>query len=149
MILFLDVDGVLHSAVNYDSDRLLCKLSLLEDVLRSRRQVDVVISSTWRETRTLSELQALFSPDISHRVVGVTPQWRDVQDAATFGTYVRQAEIEAWLRTHNRAWERWLAVDDQKHLFKPFCQNLFVTNGTTGLTEFDCEALVQRISSAS
>jgi hypothetical protein len=145
MILALDIDGVLHPAVNYDAALMLCNLPLLEDVLRRCPHVDVVISSTWRETRTLPDLQALFSPDISHRVVGVTPQWREFQDEASFGTYVRQAEIEAWLKSTGRVWEQWLAVDDQKHLFKPFCQNLFVTNGTTGLTAADCELLSKRL----
>jgi hypothetical protein len=145
VILFLDFDGVLHPEVNYNAERILCNLPLLEDVLRSRPQVDVVISSTWRETRTLTELQALFTPDIRCRVIGVTPRWRDVQDAASYGTYVRQAEIEAWLRNAGRSWEQWLAVDDQKHLFRPFCKNLFVTNPATGLTEADRELLAQRL----
>ncbi len=145
MILFLDFDGILHPAINYTAERLMRNLPLLEDVLRGRPHVDVVISSTWRETRTLSELQVLFSPDIAPRIIGTTPQWRDIQDEASFGTYVRQAEIEAWLRGAGRPWEQWLAVDDQAHLFRPFCKNLLVTNGATGLTADDCELLSQRL----
>lgn len=145
MILFLDADGVLHPAVNYDVALMLCNRPLLEDVLRRCPHVEIVISSTWRETRTLAELQALFSPDIARRIISVTPHWRDIQDETSFGTYVRQAEIEAWLRTTDRAWEPWIAVDDQRYLFKPFCKNLLVTNGATGLTASDCEVLVQRL----
>jgi hypothetical protein len=145
MILALDIDGVLHPAVNYDAALMLSNLPLLEDVLRRCPHVDVVISSTWRETRTLPDLQALFSPDIRCRVIGVTPQWRDIQDEAAFGTYVRQAEIEAWLKSTGRAWEQWLAVDDQRHLFRPFCANLFATNPATGLTGGDCEMLARRL----
>lgn len=145
MILFLDFDGVLHPAVNHDPALLLCKRPLLEDVLRHCESVEVVVSSTWRETRTLSELQSLFSDDIAQRVVGVTPQWRDVQDEVSFGSYVRQAEIEAWLRKSGQPWQQWLAVDDQAHLFRPFCKNLYTTNPGTGLTEDDYEVLVQRL----
>lgn len=145
MILFLDFDGVLHPAINYNAELSMCNLPLLEDVLRRCPHVDVVISSTWRETRTLDELQALFSADIAPRIVDVTPQWRDIQDEASYGTYVRQAEIEAWLKSTGRAWEQWLAVDDQAHLFKPFCKNLFATNPVTGLTEADCKVLTQRL----
>ena len=148
MILFLDFDGVLHPAVNYDATQLLTKLPLLEAILRQHPSVEIVVSSTWRETRTLSELRALFSPDIASRVIGVTPAWRDIQDEASYGAYVRQAEIEAWLKSTGRIWEQWLAVDDQAHLFKPFCKNLFVTNAATGLTASDCEVLVQRLSAA-
>lgn len=146
MILFLDVDGVLHPAVNYDAALLLCKLPLLEEVLRRHLDVDVVISSTWRENRTLTELRALFSSDIAHRIIGVTPQWLDIQDDESSGTYVRQAEVESWLRQHKRTWEQWLAVDDQKHLFKPFCANLFLTDAKTGLTEINCSKLIQRLA---
>jgi hypothetical protein len=145
MILFLDFDGVLHPAVNYDATQLLSKLPLLETVLRHRPDVEVVISSTWRETRTLSELQALFSDDIAPRIVGVTPQWRNIQSADTYGTYVRQAEIEAWLRRAGQAWQQWLAVDDQPHLFRPFCKNLVVPNASTGLTPTDCDVVAERL----
>lgn len=147
MILFLDFDGVLHPAVNYDASRLLCNLPRLEAVLRNCSWVDVVVSSTWRERRTLEELQSIFSPDIGHRVIGMTPQWREIQDEASFGTYVRQAEIEAWLRPQGRVWEPWVAVDDQPNLFRPFCKNLLVTSAATGLTCSDCEVLLQRLRS--
>lgn len=148
MILFLDFDGVLHPAVNHEAALLLCNRPLLEDVLRRCPSVEIVVSSTWRKTRALDELRSLFSADIAPRIVGLTPQWREIQDPATYGTYVRQAEVESWLRSSERQWEQWMAVDDQAHLFRPFCKNLFVTNATTGLTEFDCEVLVQRIIAA-
>jgi hypothetical protein len=148
MILFLDFDGVLHPAVNYDPAQLLCKLPLLEGVLRQAPSVEIVISSTWRETRTLSELQALFSDDIAQRIIGVTPHWRDIQDEASVGTYVRQAEIEVWLRSSGKPWQQWLAVDDQPHLFRPFCKNLIATNADTGLSAADCELLAQRLSAS-
>ena len=146
MILFLDADGVLHPQTNYRDELLLCRLPLLEDVLRARPHVDVVVSSTWRSTRTLAELQAIFSDDIAPRIIGMTPDWRAVQVAAASGTYVRQAEIEAWLYAASRGWEQWLAVDDQPHLFRPFCPNLIRTNPETGLTEADCILLAQRLS---
>lgn len=145
VILFLDFDGVLHPAINYDGAQLMCNLPLLETVLRRAPWVEIVVSSTWRQNRPLEELQALFSRDIRSRIIGVTPQWRDVQGDASFGAYVRQAEIEHYLRESGRPWGQWLAVDDQRHLFKPFCANLYATNPATGLTEADCEALEQRL----
>jgi len=148
MILFLDFDGVLHPAVNYDAAQLLCNMPMLEAVLRTVPDVEVVVTSTWRETRTLVELQSLFIPDIAPRIVGVTPQWRNIQSADTYGVYVRQAEIEHWLREFGKPWQQWLAVDDQPHLFKPFCKNLFATNPATGLIEDDYEVLVQRLCSS-
>jgi len=127
-------------------DLLFHKLPLLEEVLRARPAVDVVISSTWRSTRTIKELRSLFSHDIAPRIIGTTPQWRDVQDEFSAGTYVRQSEIEAWLRATDRGWERWLAVDDQVQLFRPFCQRLMLPNPDTGLTDADCSLLAERLN---
>lgn len=141
MILFLDVDGVLHPAICANDAELLCHRPLLEAVLQEVQHVEIVISSTWRESRTLAQLQALFSPGIGARIVGVTPQWQDLQDETTMGTYVRQAEIEAWLRQAGRTWEPWVALDDQPWLFRPFLPNLVRSDPATGLTEAVCTML--------
>lgn len=146
MLLFLDLDGVVHPHVNYSQETLFVRRSMLEDVLRACPNVEVVISSTWRTTRTLLELQSLFSADIGARIIDKTPLWQDLQDEATYGTYVRQAEIEAWLRSADRAWESWVALDDQAGLFRPFCKKLILTNSETGLTADDCVTLAQRLS---
>jgi hypothetical protein len=145
MILFLDFDGVLHPAVCSADAELLCCRPLLESVLRDCPDVDIVISSTWRERRTLSQLQALFSPDIGARIVGVTPLWQDIQDEASMGTYVRQAEIQSWLRQVGRAWEAWVALDDQPWLFRPFLPNLVHSDPASGLTIEACAALRQKL----
>ncbi|TAL84012.1 MAG: hypothetical protein EPN74_12755 [Rhodanobacter sp.] len=148
MILFLDFDGVLHPAVCTSDTELLCRRPLLESVLRECPQVEIVISSTWRESRTLPQLQALFSPDVGVRIIGITPLWQDVQDETSMGTYVRQAEIEAWLRHAGRTWEPWVALDDQPWLFRPFLPNLLRSDPVTGLTEEVCATLRQRLHGA-
>ena len=45
MILALDFDGVLHP-VNTTTEPKFCRLELLEDWLRGRLEVDVLISSS-------------------------------------------------------------------------------------------------------
>jgi hypothetical protein len=149
MLLFLDIDGVLHPHEGYSADLLLTKLPMLEDVLRVCPHVEVVISSTWRKTRTLQELKDLFSTDIAPRIIGKTQEWQEFQDEAAYGTYVRQAEIEQWLRDAGRPWEEWVAVDDQCNMFRPFCKNLLLTDSAVGLTTFDCDLLAQRLSQTS
>ncbi len=145
MILFLDFDGVLHPSICVSDADLLCRRPLLESVLRDAPHIDIVISSTWRETRTLNQLQAMFSPDIGVRIVGVTPQWQEIQDPTVMGTYVRQAEIEAWLWQSDRAWESWIALDDQPWLFRPFLPNLVRSDPATGLTEEICATLRRKL----
>lgn len=145
MILFLDFDGVLHPAICHRETDLLCRRHVFESVIRDCPHVDIVISSTWRESRSLKQLQSLFSPDVGARIVGVTPQWRDLQDESSMGTYVRQAEVEGWLRQASRAWEAWVALDDQPYLFRPFLPNLVQSDPAVGLTDKVCMMLRQKL----
>jgi hypothetical protein len=135
MLLFLDFDGVLHPEPSFQSETLFCHLPKLESILRDFPNVDVVISSSWRDTRTLTELQALFSPDIRMRIVGVTPDWRNHPGLFdVIGNYPRHIEIEAWRRDSGRLWEDWIAIDDRAYWFRPFLKNLVRCDPTTGLT---------------
>lgn len=143
-LLFLDFDGVCHPEPCHDLSQLFCKLPLLLPVLR-RHPVDIVISSDWRSRRSVDELRAIFPTDIAQRIVGATPPWREVQDAHSFGRYVRQAEIDDWRKRHDRAWEAWVAIDDKPHLFKPFLPNLIVCASSTGLTEDTVQQLDEKL----
>ena len=76
MILFLDFDGVLHP--EYDgqatpADVVFCHLPRFEAVMRDYPEVEIVISSMWREQFPLDALRARFSPDIAGRIIGATP----------------------------------------------------------------------------
>lgn len=137
MILFLDFDGVLHPDPCHDTSILFCHSPRLESVLRDFQDVPIVISSTWRTARTLDDLKAFFSPDIAPRIIGVTPAWRDLPDLLdTIGhTYVRQVEIEGWLRASGRPWEKWIAIDDKAYWFKPFLPNLVISDPRFGLAD--------------
>lgn len=103
MILFLDFDGVLHPEFCHQGEKPFCHRDKLEMILRDHPQVEIVISSMWRQTRSLTELQALFPPDIGARIVGVTPDWRDLSELyEVIGNYPRHVEVEGWLRQANR-----------------------------------------------
>jgi hypothetical protein len=134
--LFLDFDGVLHPEPGYSKDELFCKLPLFEATIRDFPNVDIVISSTWRQTYEFVALQAIFSEDIGERVIGVTPNWNDVAKLPlSILPYRRQAEIEGWLRQSDQAWRPWLALDDRAYLFKPFQPNLVRCHPITGLVQ--------------
>ncbi len=147
MILFLDFDGVLHPDPCHDAGMLLCHLPRLESVLRDFPDVQVVISSTWRATRTLDELRAYFSQDIAARVIDVTPSWSDLPDLLDIigHSYVRQVEIEGWLRASGRPWEQWIAIDDKAYWFKPFLSNLVSCNSWIGLDDVVVEKLKSKL----
>lgn len=149
LILFLDFDGVLHS----DWDRppvLFSQLPLLEAVLREHAHVNIVLSTSWRETDPLEELQKPFSEDLRQRVIGSTPVLNPITRARypyLLSPSERQSECEAWLIENRTAQHPWIAIDDRHWWFEPGCPRLFVTLQKTGLVEAqlpDLRALIER-----
>jgi hypothetical protein len=141
-LLFLDIDGVLHSSSG--RQHLLSRLPLLESLLRGRPSVDVVISSTWRLRRSLAELSSVFSEDLQARVVGATPAiWASLWEPPPM--YVRWSEIGAWLRANappGGTWTRWAALDDQHWLFPPFTTQLVaIADPPLGVTQAELDLL--------
>ncbi|MFZ6681997.1 HAD domain-containing protein [Undibacterium sp. Tian12W] len=135
MILFLDFDGVLHPEPCFDKPQLFSCLPRLEAVLRDFPTVLIVISSTWRENRSITELRSFFSSDIGARIIGATPARKDIPDIIEVIGYQRHAEIEGWLRLSGEPWKDWVAIDDKSYLFKPFLRNLIKTDPARGLDE--------------
>lgn len=143
-ILFLDFDGVLHRD-GAPVDELFCKIPVLEQALRRCPDVDVVISSSWREVHPLDEIQEYFSPDIGVRIIGVTPVRPALEEIPTqLWSFVREAECVAWI-TENRPAASWIALDDQAWRFRPFSPNLILVNGELGLTEELAHLLVSKL----
>ena len=149
MILFLDFDGVLHADPCSDQTELFCRLPLLEEVLRDTPQVEIVVSSSWRECRTIDQLRNLFSADIRQRVIDVTPMAGAHQELAELigPTYRRSIEVEAWLRASGRPWLPWIALDDKRHWFRPFTKNLVCCDPLVGLSDDDIGELRRRFLS--
>ncbi len=108
MILFLDIDGVLHPDPPQPDQRLR-SLPRLVEVLRDFPQVEVVISSLWREHFTLDQLRDLFPAEIRSRIIDVTPIAERVDGWLPAR---REGEILEWLESTGRIGEPWLALDD-------------------------------------
>jgi hypothetical protein len=146
-ILFLDFDGVLHPEFCHES-RHFCCLPVLEDVVRQVPDCELVITSTWRLQQPFERLHERFSSDVAARIVGVTPRIGELIDVPhPLISYEREAECNAWLRTHDRAYLPWLAVDDRPWLYRPFCKSLFLVEGRTGLTPLQGVQLLSRLRS--
>lgn len=153
MIVFLDFDGVLHPENVSSQAPLLCRLPLVEEVLREFTQAEIVISSSWRLRWQDPEVAAQamrkhFSADIALRVTGVTPNcldrdWRAAP--AGLSLYLRHWECETWLRAHRSPGARWLAIDDRAYGFRPFCKNLMVVNRDTGFSLDNAQELRERL----
>lgn len=147
LILGLDIDGVLHP-VNSLTEPKFCRIELLEAWLRAHPEVDVVITSSWRELHPLTEMQSYFAEDLQCRVLGCTPfvhrvfgQASGRPPEATATRYERQGELEAWLESANLPPDRWIALDDDASLFAPGHPRLVVCDSRTGLTAERLEQL--------
>lgn len=137
LILFLDFDGVTHPEP-YDQESAFQQLPFIEAVVRDLVEVEIVVSSSWRESHSLDELREFFALDIQHRVVGVTP---DIWDPERPQSFLRECECMAWLAANRPAGTRWLAIDDRPSWFQPNCPNLLVTDTTQGFLPNQIEML--------
>lgn len=147
MILFLDIDGVLHPKPvpgrSGETD-MFVSLHLLEGVLRQVPHVEIVISSSWREHHPLHELREFFAEDVRDRIIDVTPLV-PLGVSADLADHGRHAECLAWLYRRRPAGTPWVAVDDSASDFAPGCANLLLIDGATGLTEQSAAELLERL----
>ncbi|MCV2361637.1 hypothetical protein LNV08_21950 [Paucibacter sp. TC2R-5] len=141
MLLFLDFDGVLHKYGCKPAD-LFTRLPLLEAWLQLHPGVDVVVSSTWRLTRSLDELRSHFSAGIRSRIVGVTPKLAGDSPER----FSREAEVAMWLRQSALPWRPWAALEDQAWLYRPFNKRVVLCDPDTGLTKFDLDRLASLVA---
>ena len=150
MVLFLDFDGVLHPETTRD-EPLFCRLPLLEQWLRARPKVDVVISSSWRYSHKLDGLVVHFAKDIRPRILGLTPirpaklVGEAYLQASAAGRIARSLECSVWMAGSSEPHRRWVALDDMPALFEPGCPELVLCSPDTGLTQVELDELDHRL----
>jgi hypothetical protein len=140
VLIFLDFDGVLRRKrsplYRLDSD---C-LSVFEKAVRRCPDAQIVITSSWREAFSLSQIRGLFSADIAVRIIGVTPieptDWR-CED------HHRYREVMAFLKRNGHTSTEWIALDDDPSHY-PTLRNLIIVDAERG---FDSE-VAGRLASA-
>jgi len=146
VVLFLDIDGVLHPVGGVPFKQRLGRLPLLEALLRepALRPVGVVVSSTWRLVYTLAQLRSQFAPDLRERLIACTPQLEEHRTS-----HARHEEIAAWLARHPGV-AAWVAVDDDMRGFPDaVADHVVYTNAETGLVPHDIDLLRARLTAAS
>ena len=129
MILFLDFDGVLHGVGRPKFENL----PRLEAVLRDFPEIDVVISSSWRESYSWDVIVDFFAEDLQPRIVGMTPviatKW------PPYPRQVRHEEILLFLKERDIGNRPWIILDDDPSLFCPDCKELMLCDPGNGLDE--------------
>lgn len=146
MILFLDFDGVLHPYPLHIEDQhaeLLQHTPLLWTLLRQHPDLQVVVSSSWRERFPVSYLADFLTygggEDLIDRIIGTTPILNHVE---------RDRECMAWLMSNGHIGTPWLALDDQPALFQRYREELYHVNPKHGLRDFDISQISERIAMA-
>lgn len=116
-LLFLDIDGVMHSADHVHADpmhigldsssaRQFEHLPRLADILAQCPDVAVVVSSDWRHRYSLAELQGFFGA-CGDRVIGTTGSI-NVRNLPLPNRFQECQAVAQQLRVIN-----WVIVDDQ------------------------------------
>jgi len=105
-VIFLDIDGVVHSLYGQDLFRESC-LVLLEKIVRGTG-ASIVLSSTWRtQARARETVNVVLKQRRLAAFIDVT---RDL--SAEMHRHVpREVEICEWVDRHPEV-ERWIAIDD-------------------------------------
>lgn len=141
MILFLDLDGVMHPTDRRDG--CFSCIPTFETVIREFKDVEIVISSSWRIDHSLMQLRSMFSSDVAKCIIDVTPDRAATMEVIE--PYRREREIEDWLRANEREDEPWIAIDDCEWMFSPACTRLVLIDPTTGFDNRAAAALRARL----
>lgn len=119
-LLFLDIDGAMHSVdrvqatytstgIEYSGDRLFEHLPSLGRILNQFPEVSVNISSSWQHAHSLRELQGFFG-DWGHRVVGTTA------NIDTAGSQPANRFQECRVMAEQLGVSDWVMVEDQPRI---------------------------------
>ena len=144
MIVFLDIDGVLHPDPSI-SDQAFCRRHLLWSILLARPNVQIVISSDWRFHHSLAELANFIlrdgDPSLKPRFIGMTPEL----PGARHEYQGRQQECLLWLNNNQPSDCPWLAIDDVAGNFTYGSPHLILVDHRTGLALSDVERVLTRV----
>lgn len=132
--IFLDFDGVLHGE-GIDSKGVFEHLETFCATVRPyRHNIQIVISSSWRESYKFNEIQGFFEDDIQNIVVGFTPVRID-----GFDNEGREREILDFCKQNSIT--DWIAIDDMERLFSANCRRLILCDSQYGLGEGELKIL--------
>jgi hypothetical protein len=133
-VIFLDIDGVLAPIRRWDryGDVDPACVEVLNGIVASAR-ADIVVSSTWRHGKTVSELQVMLHAEgFTGSVVDKTPV---LAPGATRGE-----EIAAWLAEH--AVDGYVIIDDHADL-GALRTELILTQPAHGLQPADAPRAIE------
>jgi hypothetical protein len=147
-IIFLDIDGVLINRQSLLSCEYLERadkpcVDALNRIVASTGAL-IVVSSDWRQGRTVAELQGILAEwGVKATVVGTTPvpgEW--------LVSTSRGDEIEAWMNTFGRESIASFVIPDDNADMNGLSPFLVKTEFEPGLTESDADHAIKILKSA-
>lgn len=131
--IFYDVDGVLHP---YDTGSLSCQ-EILVGICETHPEIQLVMSSNWRESMDIDYFKNNFHPKIVDKTIGFTPCLPD-------SNFARQAEVEAFV-SHFHI-KNFVCLDDLQELFSPSYGRLFLADRSSGLKPSDVPLILSKLN---
>lgn len=143
-IIFLDIDGVFQSneyyervkdedLIDYDARHIMREKVELFNTIANNPNTFVVISSTWRNSNTIEELQKLFDKfGGKFKIIDITPTTKE---------RIRGVEIYLWIKANIDKYynfHRYIIIDDDSDMMLWQANNFFKTETEFGLTETIC-----------
>lgn len=133
--IFLDFDGVLHRS-GAKSNPMFEHMDLFCNFIKQYKDsVRIIISSSWKDSFKLKNLQEFFHDEVADMVIGVTP---NIKSEINKGS--REIEIKSFCDNNNITKEDWIAIDDMQILFNN-TSNVIFTEPKEGLTNKELELI--------
>ncbi|MFX4226491.1 MAG: HAD domain-containing protein [Porticoccaceae bacterium] len=133
LVLFFDIDGVLHP---YQTETLEFT-ERLYPLLDKFPHIELVMCSDWRETIRQQLFEARVGERIANHFVGCTPLMSSRR-------YRRQCEVLEFCRVFRV--KHFAVVDDRRDLYAPNFPNLVVTDVSDGITDVTVQDLIRVLS---
>lgn len=118
LLIFLDFDGVFHyfwphPEASDEENSFFYFVPIFEKTILEFSELfnfKIVISSSWRNNKSLDQLRSPFSKFIQRMIIDVTPNHSDNSDGS------RLREAEEWLLTNQYNGD-WLSIDDHPDIW--------------------------------
>ena len=171
-IIFLDIDGVMNNEIFYTTKHqyirekeapidapkgypdidLRC-IDLLNHIV-DKTKANIVISSSWRTSYSIDQLQELFDYcGFEGKIIGKTPYLQFKSNLENYNYSVpRGCEIKAWIETNKEILGdkvtslRYVILDDDSDMLYWQRSNYFLVDAYTGLTPNLCYKVINYLN---
>lgn len=148
MTIFLDIDGVLNKQSDWikpftiNQACLNVFIQLVKELKKRYKEVDIVLTSTWRNSLAKNSNNELVSGKTNILDETFKKNGLSIYGTTPVSNKTRQEEIEYYIRRNNIT--HFITIDDDLSLFtNPIAVNLYLTDYTTGLTSKDIKKILK------